>query len=228
MEFGYPLAQGTPSRPENRAVTDFLRHQGPYVFHASLHGMAIAEGAWYLINGDKVEATVELRRDLVAVTQAFNVPLHDQDRGGEKGFTRIEPGFCTTPTSTAMRQHFAQQKLWSEAEKFLPSSMELVLSLGGSPLVMVSEIPLFLVKPTPAGAAVAGQNFLEAKERLVAASMQLAMGNPGPLAKLRERFDLKRLPHRIAVKLQLAMVFLGGGLAAREELLLGQAPVPAP
>jgi hypothetical protein len=218
MEFGFPLEPRTPSRPENRAVADFLRHQGPFTFHAALHGMAIAEGAWYLINEEKIESTDEFRSELGAFTRQLGVPLHDWDRGGEKGFRRIEAGFCTTPTSRAMKQHFEQQKLWSEADKFLPSSMELIASLGGDPLLMVSELPLFLVTPSPEGAAVPGQNFLEARERLLASRMELATGNPEPLARLKSRFGLTRLPHAVAVKLHLGMIFLGSGLFRREEI----------
>jgi hypothetical protein len=223
MEYGYPIEAGTQARPENRAVADFLRHQGPYAYHASLHGMAIGEGAWYLINREKVDATVELRRDLTAVTASLGVPLHDCDRGGEKGFTRIEPGFCTTPTSTAMREHFSSQKLWSEAAKFLPSSMELIAALSDDALLMVSEVPLFLIKPSPPDAKVPGQSFLEAKERLLAASIELASGNPKPIDKLKERYGFTRMPHTTAVKLELAMIFLGSGLAQKDDLELGGA-----
>ena len=73
--------------------------------------------------------------------------LHDVDRGGEKGFHRIDEGFTTRPDSRAMAAHFEALGDPATAALFRPSSMEYVRSLGGDPLTLVSEMPLFLVPP---------------------------------------------------------------------------------
>ena len=43
------LGFGEGGRPENEAAMAFLEPHGPYAAHFSLHGMAFAEGAWFLI-----------------------------------------------------------------------------------------------------------------------------------------------------------------------------------
>ena len=70
--------------------------------------------------------------------------LHDVERQGEKGFFRIDRGFCTRPDSRYMREHFINQGDEETAELFRPSSMETIRSLGGDPLTLVSEMPLFI------------------------------------------------------------------------------------
>lgn len=235
VEFGFPDGSDREVRPENRAVARFLEdgagaEQGEsssasrgYHFHASLHSMGISEGAWFLIDREHIEETSRLRADLVRVTRSLGVALHDWDRGGEKGFHRIEPGFTTTPTSRAMRLHFEELGDPGEAAKFRASSMEFVASLGGSPLRMVSELPIFQVTPSGPHAPRPGHNFLEAREALHAARLELASGKSRMLERLGQRFGLERFPHRIAAKLQLAMIFLGSGLAEIEALSLGAA-----
>lgn len=151
VEFNYPRADspgdeaGQSPRPENLAVAEVLRSRGPFDLHLSLHGMAFAEGAWWLVGRKDVDRTGPLRRALADLFEARGFPLHDMERRGEKGFHRIEPGFCTTPDSVSMRRFFEERGDAGTARRFLPSSMEFVESLGGNPLVMVSELPLFLV-----------------------------------------------------------------------------------
>jgi hypothetical protein len=70
--------------------------------------------------------------------------LHDVERQGEKGFFRIERGFCTRPDSEHMRQYFSDQGDADTAALFRPSSMETIRSLGNDPLTLVPEIPLFI------------------------------------------------------------------------------------
>lgn len=220
MEFNFSLeAKDPPTRPENRAVAQFLRSHGPFSFHASLHGMAAAEGTWFLINQEKVAATAELRGDLKRFVAALGLPLHDWDRHGEKGFHRIERGFATTPTAAAMKAHFVAVRESVTAAKFHPTSMELAMSLGGDPLCMVSELPLYLVKPSPANATPPGKNFLELRERLTAARMELSSGNAAPLEKLKKEFGLQPLQVNLASQAILAMVFLGSGLVTLDEIL---------
>jgi hypothetical protein len=158
MEFGFPRGPGDGgARPENRAVAAFLaegaREHGPYHLHATLHGMGFARGPWFLIEPAWVERTAELRRRLAARVHAMGYELHDVDRGGEKGFTRIGEGFSTRPDSRAMIAYFRERDDEATAALFRPSSMEYVRSLGGDPLTLVSEMPLFLMEDRPGGPA---------------------------------------------------------------------------
>lgn len=148
VEFNYPsppTISPHPPRPENTYVADILKEHGPFDLHFSLHGMALAEGAWWLICKEWVERTQELRDQLRELFAERDFGLHDTERRGEKGFTRIEKGFCTTPTATGMIEFFQGINDEETARRFLSSSMEFVRSLGGDPLAMVSELPLFQI-----------------------------------------------------------------------------------
>ena len=180
--------------------------------------MAFAEGAWYLLNSREPADTSGLREGLSSFTASLGMGLHDWDREGEKGFFRIAPGFCTTPTSTAMKQHFENISEPREAEKFLPSSMEFVSSLGGTPLCMVSEVPIFLVAPTPAANPIRGAHFIEVMKRLPEACSSFEDGRQEELDAIKDDFGLTPVNELTAMKLQLAMIFLGSGLLKMEEL----------
>ena len=220
IEFGFPRStDDDAARPENRCVASFLAETSPHDFHASLHGMAIAEGAWFLVNREKSESTGPLRAALARFAEHEGVGLHDWDRRGEKGFERIERGFSTTPTSIAMREHFLALGDAAEAAKFRPSSMEFVASLGGNPLCMVSEMPLFSIRPTPTDDPVPGRHFLEAKDSLRAAAAASRAGNDSPLRELEARHGLRPVPRHTATRVQLAIILLGSGVATLEQLL---------
>ena len=66
------------------------------------------------------------------------------ERHGEKGFHRLGRGFCSRPDSRAMRQHFLDLGDPDTAARFRPSSMEAIRALGGDPLTLVTEMPLFI------------------------------------------------------------------------------------
>jgi len=152
VEFGFPRAAGdTDARPENRAVADFLATGAPYALHASLHGMGFAPGVWFLLEEAWEERTSALRRVLARHTRSMGYPLLDVDRRGEKGFRRIAEGFSTRPDSRAMTAFFESRGEAETAALFRPSSMELARSLGGDPLTVVSEMPLFLLAPEERG-----------------------------------------------------------------------------
>jgi hypothetical protein len=211
IEFGYP-AHGQPAlRPENEAVAKFLKPHGPYVFHASLHGMAFAEGAWFLIDKEHADRTSGLQSRLAALSAEAGLPLHDIQRHGEKGFTRIAKGFCTTPISTAMREYFLARNDADTAAQFRPSSMEFIQSLGGDPLLMVSELPLFLIKdPTPRApnepptpGATAYDRF---REQLPAARSALERDDLNPARALAREYQLQSVPLNRQVELQGRMV----------------------
>ncbi len=145
VEFGFPRGEDDAgARPENRAVANFLRPGAPFALHASFHGMAFAAGPWFLLERGWAERTAMMRDRLRSRVRGLGYRLHDIDRGGEKGFHRIDEGFTSRPDSRAMAAHFEALGDSSTAALFRPSSMEFVRSLGGDPLTLVSEMPLFL------------------------------------------------------------------------------------
>lgn len=146
LEFGFPRSPDDEgARPETRAVAEFLRETAPVHLHATLHGMAFAAGPWFLLEPSWVTRTTGMRRRMRQRVRTLGYGLHDLDRGGEKGFRRIDEGFSTRPDSKAMAEHFRKRGDEATAELFRPSSMEFVRALGGDPLTLVSEMPLFLV-----------------------------------------------------------------------------------
>ncbi len=152
VEFGFPrAADDAGARPENRAVAGFLAAGAPYRLHASLHGMGFAPGVWFLLEEAWEGRTRALQRALRDRARKMGYPLLDVDRRGEKGFRRIGVGFSTRPDSGAMARFFLERGEPGTAALFRPSSMELVRSLGGDPLTVVSEMPLFLLAPETAG-----------------------------------------------------------------------------
>ncbi|MES1242641.1 MAG: M14 family zinc carboxypeptidase [Acidobacteriota bacterium] len=151
MEFGFPRGPAdSGARPENRAVAEFLAGGAPFDLHGSFHSIAFATGPWFLIEPAWVERTGGLREALRRRVRSMGYGLFDVDRGGEKGFRRIDEGFSTRPDSRSMIAWFEERGDPEMAAKFRPSSMEYVRSLGGDPFTFVSEMPLFL-RPLPPG-----------------------------------------------------------------------------
>jgi zinc carboxypeptidase len=151
MEFGFPRAlDDVGARPENRAVAAFLAAGAPFHLHGSFHGMGFASGPWFLLDEAWIDRTAPLRETLRGRVRAMGYGLFDVDRGGEKGFRRIDEGFTTRPNSRAMVAYFEERGDPEMAAKFRPSSMEYIRSLGGDPMTIVSEMPLFL-RPLEAG-----------------------------------------------------------------------------
>ncbi len=201
VEFGFPAM-----RTENELVSDFLREHAPYAFHASLHGMSAGEGALLLINRPWTFRTQSLRDRFVQAAAAHGLRMHDHNRKGEKGFFWIEPGFQTTPRGDAMRTYFHAQDDPATAQKFHQSSMEFVASLGGDPLSIVTELPLFVVRnedPTPGQPA----KYLELRQRLPEVRARLARDEP--VEDLLAPFDLRPLPLDTAMRLQFRALELG-------------------
>lgn len=146
VEFGFPRGAGDAgARPENRAMAAFLAAGAPLSLHASFHGMSFAAGPWFLMERAWIDRTAAMRQRLRRRVRDLGYRLHDVDRRGEKGFDRIDEGFTTRPDSRAMTAHFQALGDEATAALFRPSSMELTRSLGGDPLTLVSEMPLFLV-----------------------------------------------------------------------------------
>lgn len=145
VEFCFPWDAGDEgARPENRAAYRWWgRAEGPFLFHASLHGMAVGRGPWFLVDAAWRNRCGHLKERCAARARALGYELHDVERLGEKGFLRLEPGFATRPDSRAMRSYFVGRGDPDTARLFRPSSMETIRSLGGDPLTAVSEVPLF-------------------------------------------------------------------------------------
>lgn len=227
LEFGFPRSAGRDgedpgARPEARAVAELLRRAAPLALHGSLHGMAFGTGPWFLLEREWIDRTDPLRRRLADRVHAMGYALHDVDRGGEKGFTRIAEGFCTRPDSGAMRRHFLERDDPETAGLFRPSSMETARSFGGDPLTIVSEMPLFLV-PDAADGGSGGEEGgpplpldVDGRKgfRLWADEILRSRG-PDALDSEAARLGLRPMPLRDQMRLQLA--FVDEALAAVAE-----------
>lgn len=215
VEFGFPEGlEDTDARPENRAVAAFLAEAAPFHLHATLHGMAFAHGPWFLIEEAWVDRTGELRERITHRVREMGYALHDVDRKGEKGFSRIEEGFSTRPDSRAMKAHFRGLGDEETAALFRPSSMEYVRSLGGDPLTLVTEMPLFVVTESPNRPPLPKGH--EGKEEFAAWVHGLAAeGAPDDVRREAARHGVRGMPLRDQMALQIA--FLNEGLRAVTE-----------
>lgn len=151
VEFGFPRDENDhEARPENRALNDWWRAaDGPFHVHGSLHGTMWAFGAWWLLEPGWADRTRPLQQRCADAAGQLGYGLHDLDRGGEKGFARISPGFTTRPDSRRMAAYFRSQGDEAMAARFRPSSFETMRDLGGDPLCFVTELALFLEAPPP-------------------------------------------------------------------------------
>jgi len=205
IEFGYP-----DMRPENRAVADLMQRRGPFDLHMSLHGMAVADGAWLLIERHWIDRAAALRERYAAALQANGLRLFDWDRKGDKGFHYIGPGFSTTPEGAAMRAHFEAAGEPDTASLFHQSSMEFARSLGGAPLCLVTELPLFVltrqVEPPRPGEPTTYFRFRELLPRL---RQMVETGQLGGIVQLLEPFGLEPLDLALAMRLQIKAMELG-------------------
>ncbi len=214
IEFGFPKdADDRECRPENRAVYDWWRTaDGPFALHVSLHGMAFAAGPWFLIEAAWKDRCAELKRRCADKVDELGYVLHDVERGGEKGFFRLAPGFCTRPDSRYMREHFESLGDHETAARFRPSSMETIRSLGGDPLTLVSEMPLFI---TPGVGEMLGPPDPAAEEwkaRIADWRGQLAGGRPPrEIADAASKAGLQ--PMTVRDQMTLQWTFIAAGLA---------------
>lgn len=207
MEFGFPRGAGDEgARPENRAVAAFLAPGAPFALHASFHGIGFAPGPWFLIEEAWIGRTEELRRTLRERVRAMGYRPFDVDRGGEKGFRRVDEGFTTRPDSRAMQEHFRQRGEHDRAALFRPSSMEHVRSLGGDPLTIVSEMPLFLRPPLAREIGPAGEGELRAWLARLA-----TLEDPDEVRAEAGRRGVRPMP--LCDQMRLQLDFLGEALA---------------
>lgn len=151
VEFGFPRGpDDAEARPENRAAYRWWRSaDGPFHVHASLHGMAVGLGPWFLLEEGWAGRTERLQARCRARSRQLGYRLHDEDRGGDKGFRRISEGFSTRPDSQAMRAFFLEAGDRETAAQFRPSSMETMRRLGDDTLTVVPEMPLFVAGAGP-------------------------------------------------------------------------------
>jgi len=185
--------------------------------------MGYASGAWFLIGAGQLDSRPTLATCLATNAARSGFALHDIERNGEKGFNRIAPGFCTTPSSDKMRQYFLEQNDPDMAAWFRLNSMEYVQSLGGDPLLMVSEIPIFALdgtwtpetrcldasswcpqKPAPAPGSTRYETFRQELGRL-----RTNPSNDAGYRELIERYKVTPVPFDVQVKLQMQMVLCG-------------------
>jgi hypothetical protein len=180
IEFGFPRDAGdADARPENRAVDEWWRTSPePFDLHVSLHGMAFAAGPWFLIESAWKDRVARLKQRCAARVAELGYELHDVERQGEKGFFRLERGFCTRPDSRYMREHFLVLGDEDMAGKFRPSSMETIRALGGDPLTLVSEMPLFITPGVGEEIGPPDPVAEEWKERIAGWKTELVAGKP--------------------------------------------------
>ena len=203
VEFGYP-----DMRKENKVVADFLKAHAPFTMHMSLHGMGFSDGGFLLIEKHWIDRTQKLREKYSQKILDSGLKLHDHDRNGEKGFQYIGPGFTTTPEGQAMRAYFESIGDEQTVALFRDSSMEFVRKLGGDPLCLVTEIPLFYIgKDVPNSKAGVPAAYLEFKERVPELKTKLASGES--ITENLDEFDLRPLDLKLQIKLQLRALELG-------------------
>ena len=209
IEFGFPRdSSDALARPENLAVAAFLESAGPFHLHGTFHGMGLAPGPWFLIEPGWIDRTLPMRQSLRESVRTMGYPLFDIDRRGDKGFRRIDEGFSTRPDSQAMRDHFLESGDPEMAARFRPSSMEYIRGLGGDPLTLVSEMPLFLLPESPAApqgpafeAGTEGKRQLHEELRLIAQQL-----SPEAAREEMLRLGVKAMPIRDQMRLQLAFL----------------------
>jgi hypothetical protein len=179
--------------------------------------MGFAAGPWFLIEPAWRDRFDRVREICVNAVDALGYKLHDVERQGEKGFFRLERGFCTRPDSRFMREHFIAQDEPDTASLFRLSSMETIRSLGGDPLTLVSEMPLFI---TPGVGESLGppDPVAEKWKRLLEgwrAELQ-AGGKAADMAAAARARGLKAMPIRDQMKLQ--WTFIAAGLEQIQAL----------
>lgn len=204
IEFGF--GREGDERSECVAAMKFFENHGSYAAHFSLHGLAYAEGAWCLICKEWQEKAGGFMADFAALCAALNFPQHDIDRKGDKGFHRIGKGYTTTPHSEPMKQFFMEQNDPVTAAKFKPTSMQFIQSLGGDPLCMVSELPLFHIGVTsPDLNHLATHALKEALTLIRAKRRNLKLVD---LEAVCEEFELRPTPIDLQIRLQTSMIVL--------------------
>lgn len=233
IEFGYPGDGKRALRPENQAVADYFSSAPqPASDHISLHSMAFASGAWFLLNSEAAYDE-EMQEYLTEMARADSFKLHDMQRNGDKGFNRIAPGICTTPDSRAMAAHFEKLDDPETAAKFHFSSMEWAEARNPLAMCMVTELPMFALEhgydpdifqagkliidiptrrvPRPGSSAL--EKFRDELKPL------LAISDFAAAVKVGEKYDLAPVPFAAQVRgmVHAVAAFLKAGKLIREK-----------
>lgn len=190
IEFGYP-----GMRPENRAAVGFWECQTVPDLHFSLHGMQFSEGFLLLVNDEWEDGSRSWRDTFKAAMREEGLPPHDHDRKGEKGFNYMGPGFTSTPKGTAMREYFLALDDPETAGRFHQSSMEYQLSRNEKVLCMVTEFPLYLIRPSRCNGVP--EHYLQLKQEWATLK-----GDKTGIERLISRFGVRPLPLGKAMRLQ--------------------------
>ena len=107
-----------------------------------------------------------------------------------------------------MRAYFKSQGDQETASLFNDSSMEFVRKIGGDPLCLVTEFPLFVIgntaAPNPPGVP---QAYLDLRQQLPALRRRLFAGKS--IQDTIDGFQLRALPLKTAIELQLHTIQLG-------------------
>jgi len=140
-EFGYGDTPEQATHPECAAWHGYLASLPALHGYVSLHSMAFAGGAWFLAMLDDLDRRQPLLAALAQAAADAGLPLHDEDRGGRKGFSRIQPGFCSAPTRDGMAAFFRAAGTPAAADWLKLNSMQVVQRLHGTPVALVSELP---------------------------------------------------------------------------------------
>lgn len=144
-EFGYGDTPAEAAHAECAAWHGYLDGLERLDGYVSLHSMAFSGGALFLGQFDEVARWIKLRRQLSDdITHRDGKTLHDEDRGGRKGFGYIAPGWWTAPTREAMSAFLAKGR--PEAAEWLRlNSMQVVRARHGVPVALVSELPQYCI-----------------------------------------------------------------------------------
>ncbi len=140
-EFGYGDSPALAAHPECAAWHGYLSSLPALHGYVSLHSMAFAGGAWFLVMLDDLARRQPLLDALAQAAAAAGLPLHDEDRGGRKGFTRLAPGFCAAPTRAGMAEFFRAAGTPEAAAWLQLNSMQVAQRLHATPVALVSELP---------------------------------------------------------------------------------------
>jgi hypothetical protein len=215
MEFGFPRDQDDlEARPENRGIVQWWKTADqPFQLHVSLHGIAFAGGPWFLIEPAWASRCQQLKSVCRQAVTRMGYRLHDVDRQGEKGFRRLEKGFCTRPGWRAMARYFLDRQDEATAGKFRPSSMEAIRALGGDPLTLVSEMPLFLLPGVGETLGPPDPEAVRWKERIEGWKAGIGRGEEVGEGILREAAELglEAMSVRDQMRLQWTLIAAGVG-----------------
>ena len=116
-----------------------------------------------------------------------------------------------------MRAHFEGQRKLNTAKLFKESSMEFVRALGGDPLCLVTEFPLFLITNRPDNEPPGEpKTYLKLKAHLPAAQ-RTANANQS-IDWFKERYGLESIKNTDAIRMQLEVIDIGlAAIAAKES-----------